>query len=539
MAPLTRDEESVSKILGCHKHQEVITYTDAKKHVSSRQRSQARIEQLFDLAATLGAGSREGSHSTSGSLCFRLDLSQMSEASRQRLGLEAQRARTTMTFPSTLEPVASLQIPEISGCATRPLSELPHMCGGMAPKRGSGREGGGKGAGRAGGGRGAGRAGGGNQDRPAEHGVQIPLTVTASWQTEGEPLAKEAFLQEMREWCSHKVPGQFVETTMRQDTRFNHGYKFRAFCSSCSKCVKGKGWRATVVYSIADQRVTIEATSADAHGDFQRTRKAPQRRAAAQVARGAPASIALTGQSKKLVETALRANPRVRLQDIMMQLQERSTQMPLPSELSVHHYINNLRKRQSAMRKPKTIDWAVCDFEQLLRDLPNIRDVSGDDICDLCWIDRCLDPHNTWVTLCCPRYVREVFGRLANTNYLKLCGDGTFRTMRQDFVLLTLGVLTKHYGELPRHAFGFATTFNELVFAITNKESEVTYTGLFESCILAANLCAQIDIRDKVAQYHCDWHAGEENARQKVWHCSTRAGDFAHLMGYTRPKAKK
>ena len=117
-------------------------------------------------------------------------------------------------------------------------------------------------------------------------------------------------------------------------------------------------------------------------------------------------------------------------------------------------------------------------------------------------------------------------------------GDGTFRLMTEPWILLTLGVATKHYatGE-DDHMKACRTTYNPLLFAIVNTESEATYRRLFSAAKTVAQYLFQADWRIAVRQYHADWHAGENNARAIEFPASIRAGDWAHFVGATaRPK---
>ena len=148
------------------------------------------------------------------------------------------------------------------------------------------------------------------------------------------------------------------------------------------------------------------------------------------------------------------------------------------------------------------------------------------------------DPKNTVVVLVNPSLFKETLEKLANKDYVKLCGDGTFSLTKDDDILLTLGVLTKHYATVAG-VNAFRTTFGPIIFAVTNTESEVTYTALFQAaCRCAKDLC-DLDFATCVRQYHCDWHQGEHRAMQSVLTAASRVGDFAHFIGAcVRPKQK-
>ena len=83
----------------------------------------------------------------------------------------------------------------------------------------------------------------------------------------------------------------------------------------------------------------------------------------------------------------------------------------------------------------------------------------------------------TALVLTHPKLTQTVIGQLENKQYIKLCGDGTFRLIRQGWALITVGVLTKKYDAVDKRR-AFATTFNPLAYAIANTESEATYSAV-------------------------------------------------------------
>ena len=95
------------------------------------------------------------------------------------------------------------------------------------------------------------------------------------------------------------------------------------------------------------------------------------------------------------------------------------------------------------------------------------------------------------------------FDRLVNKQYIKLCGDGTFRMMREQCIVVTLGVLSKRYGISKVDSLSaFRTTFSGCFFAISNKESAPAYKFVFESaCKVVQQLC-DIQLAEVVRQYH-------------------------------------
>jgi hypothetical protein len=114
-----------------------------------------------------------------------------------------------------------------------------------------------------------------------------------------------------------------------------------------------------------------------------------------------------------------------------------------------------------------------------------------------------------------------------------MCGDGTFRLLQDDWILLTLGVLTKQYAHTNGSHRSFSSTFREVFYAVANKESHKTYSILFEGAVAGASKFAGISLTDVVKQYHCDLHLGENSAMRSAFPYAVRAADFAHLIGAT------
>ena len=89
--------------------------------------------------------------------------------------------------------------------------------------------------------------------------------------------------------------------------------------------------------------------------------------------------------------------------------------------------------------------WRNCHWQRLIRMQPSLEQAIQDSSGQLCIVDSKLSQRDTVVVFCHVPLAREVLSRLGNKEYIKLCGDGTFRLMRDGWVLITLGVLSKHY----------------------------------------------------------------------------------------------
>ena len=136
----------------------------------------------------------------------------------------------------------------------------------------------------------------------------------------------------------------------------------------------------------------------------------------------------------------------------------------------------------------------------------------------LCIASSRLDVQQTCVTLFCPALFAKTLGMLANPRFLKLCGDGTFRLIRNKWVVLTLGVIVRRHARGEKDALACCRVhFKPLMFAIANKESEPTYARFFEDAVKVAERFGFATFRQDVKQYHADWHCGEELARKSAF----------------------
>ena len=118
---------------------------------------------------------------------------------------------------------------------------------------------------------------------------------------------------------------------------------------------------------------------------------------------------------------------------------------------------------------------------------------------------------------------------LTNRVYIKLCGDGTFRLTEEDWVLMTVGVLSKHFSE-SEGVEAFCTAFHPLVCGLANKESQPTYQVLFEALCACAEKFAGVDLRSSCQQYHADMHPGEDLAQRSVFINASRGPCYCCLQ---------
>ena len=124
----------------------------------------------------------------------------------------------------------------------------------------------------------------------------------------------------------------------------------------------------------------------------------------------------------------------------------------------------------------------------------------------------------------------DVFRLLSSKQCIRLCFDGTFKLTKNDFILVTGGLLIK---ELGKH--GYATHYQELAYALVSQESEVCYVDFMSSLRDLVSRVASLDLtRVPQLQIHGDQAGGLEAARKKVFPDSVRVADFAHIIGARR-----
>ena len=95
--------------------------------------------------------------------------------------------------------------------------------------------------------------------------------------------------------------------------------------------------------------------------------------------------------------------------------------------------------------------WVEAVWRQLERELGTVHNLT--EASDTLKITASVHTDDaTVVVFCNPLLLKETLGRLDNQKYIKLCGDGTFRLTRDEWVLMTVGVLSKRISCFP-HLF--------------------------------------------------------------------------------------
>ena len=351
-----------------------------------------------------------------------------------------------------------------------------------------------------------------------------PYTMSHSFKAE-EPFADQAaFMEHEKAWAAQRVPNRCLNIRHQYVPLAGH-YQVFLWCNSCEKCQAKKGWRGYSKYNLQSKEVRRTYTPISEHGDFSAQKK----------------WTPLTATAENALKEYVKTHAHFTTQDLVAVVEEHQAERPSDSFLKTWGKNHRVHKGTPKDRLSKC-KWVESDWRQLQRNYGSVEALLQDPPTEwpslLKFGQRSFNPKETCVTFCNPALLHETLSKLSNKEYVKLCGDGTFRLAVDEWVLMTVGVLTKHYSQ-NGGVYAFRTTFSPLMFALANKESEATHRILFESLVSCAREVANLDLREIVAQYHADLHMGEEKARQQVWPKSERVADFAHLIGACqRPRAR-
>ena len=141
------------------------------------------------------------------------------------------------------------------------------------------------------------------------------------------------------------------------------------------------------------------------------------------------------------------------------------------------------------------------------------------------------------VPLICPALIHRVLSKLPQPYNIKLSGDGTYRLMMENAVLITVGVNVKHWGcsmeRTKDDLYAFRSKFVPLAFALASTESESAYSRLVGSLLIVAQQLGHTFGAWSILQWHGDMHKGLEAARRATAPSSTRLSDWAHVLGQT------
>lgn len=492
-------ERALAKTLRRCLGKQYITMSDVKPHLTSTCRNQEHYCAVFDLAAQLQVGVPEGTYpGTRGApYRLRLTLASMMPATRQRLGIEA-----------GMGDVDPLPLPPIRGGGKRPASAGANKQGkfrrpAAAPKAAALPE---------------------QDEDAAEHRRKDVFSVESTTVVEVAFEGRDDFLKQQKAWAASTVPNQHV-AVRHQFYPFSHGFKVLLWCKSCEKCRSQKGWRGYVEYDANAKSLHRRFTPISEHGDF-----------ASPVSTWNP----LTSKAEASLKARLTNNPQTSsLQLLKLAKEQQAT--PIPGKFLQRWRENALSSLGVERRSLGKYDWTMADWQQLERELgcfdfDGVRGPEHELPNSLLVAASSYAPAETAVVLFNPQLFQQVLSMLSNKEYIKLSGDGTHKLSHDEWVCLTLGVLTKHYSSDGK-TYGFRTTYSPLIFAIANTESQPTYTLLMQAAARAASALCNIDLPRVTRQYHADMHPGQEAARRDVFPAAARVSDFAHVIGATRPSS--
>ena len=488
---IDQKEIVLGKALRRCKGKEYMVFKDIKPHMNSKLRTKEHYMSVFQLAQGLGVGVIE---EASGLCRLKLTLRDLQAEARRRLGLEADMGDLVQAAPSH-------PLPRILGGAKNPrpkqarkprpkqapVPQAPALQAAAKPK---------------------------TRGRPSKTDKPPRSLYTPDTVVEGGYDGKASFLRAQKDWASKLVEGK-VLSIRHQWYPFKPGWKVLLWCNSCEKCSQHcQGWSAWCIYSAESQTFCRKYTTVSAHGDFSKTRT----------------WNALTSTTEARLKEHMQSHSRVTTQDLLKIAEETQAEKPV-AEAFLSMWRRNHKECKDGSR-PSGL-WRVYDWQQLLRGAPQFDTVAATVPNNLAVVSADLSPAHTTVVFVNPALFHETFSRLTNQQYIKLCGDGTFRLMQGGWVLLNLGVLTKHYAAVAG-TYAFRSTYSPLLFAVANKECRESYRALFEGAVVCAKSLFDIDLAPRVSQY---------GTLEKIWpvlmFSQTQRGlrIFAHFIGAcVRPK---
>ena len=225
----------------------------------------------------------------------------------------------------------------------------------------------------------------------------------------------------------------------------------------------------------------------------------------------------------------VQANAHFTTQDLV-KIVEKHQRADHPMDAFLRTWGHNHRVHKgSASSRASSFKWVEADWRQLERDLGLALDLEST-VNELkmgglfCWNES--SRSLSFATPCCSKRRCTAWLTRPTSN---CAGDGTFRLTQEDWVFKSVGVLSKHYSE-SEGVYAFRTNFHPLIFALANKESQVTYQVLFDALCACAQKFAGVDLRSRCQQYHADMHPGEDLAQRFVFVNASRVTDWAHVI---------
>ena len=245
-------------------------------------------------------------------------------------------------------------------------------------------------------------------------------------------LDKKAFMEHERRWATATVPGQQL-ALRRQYCAYKGGHKIFLWCNSCTSCKERSGWRGYSIYDDATKQITRAYTPQDQRGDFKAVKTWNP----------------LTATAEHGLKAFVADNHRFTLQDLVKVVEKHQAR---PSDTFLSTWAKNHRPHRGTPEDRLTSHkWVEADWRQLERELGTVHNLT--EASDTLKITASVHTDDaTVVVFCNPLLLKETLGRLDNQKYIKLCGDGTFRLTRDEWVLMTVGVLSKRISCFP-HLF--------------------------------------------------------------------------------------
>ena len=325
-------------------------------------------------------------------------------------------------------------------------------------------------------------------------------------------MSKESFVKREKDWAATLVEHKRL-AIRHQFQPYKSGIKLLLRCNSCVCCQSKHGWKGYSVYHPASNSIERAFTPLSCHGDHDAVKS----------------WTPLTSTAEAALKEFVGNHAHFTTQDLVKVVEAHQSHSR-PSDTFLQTWGKNHRAPKSdACDRTTSFAWVEADWRQLereyglvngLQEAPNALKIAKSTY----------DPAATAVCFCNPALLKTTFDRLVNHHYIKLCGDGTFRLTSGKWVLISVGVLSKHYAPASG-VYAFRIAFHPLMFALTNKESQPTYRFLFDALVSCSEQFAQVNLLHACRQYHADLHFGEDLAMKSIFHHADRVADWAHLIG--------
>ena len=211
---------------------------------------------------------------------------------------------------------------------------------------------------------------------------------------------------------------------------------------------------------------------------------------------------------------------------------QRTAASPQFTKPQVAGFMKRTRPQRGPRPIPRGCNWREVDFHQLLATWrPCTANTLQASDPGLRVVDSFVGRYGTFAVMLSGELLAQTLVKVANREYLKFALDGKFRMMFGKYVLLTLGIVTKHWGETAKR-YAYTSTFHELGYCIAHRENGEGYIHLVEAIIEGSGSVGFPIRREHIRQWHSDMHKGILKARQ----CATHARpmlDWAHVTGAT------